>query len=224
MREILMSGENHRFGWAVQGERAGPNPLCDVDLWQDQDAAVVPTLGSLVENWVLVVPRCNAISFARVPAERRERCRHLMRAVSDRIRVPETRVYFFEHGAARPNTAMGCGTDQAHVHVVPLIFDLIGEAIECEPKIRWHSVDVTDPWQDLESGSEYYLVSDFNQAYVGRPEEKQSQFFRRVIARAIGRTSEWDYRLAPFYENVAKTINNLRRSQSHDLGIGKRAA
>jgi ATP adenylyltransferase len=216
--------DRQRFGWVVRGERRGPNPLCDVDLGDDQDAAVVPTLGALVENWVLVIPRRPTISFARVAVASRKKCHELIVGVSERVCLPQKHVYYFEHGPAQVGTVTGCGVDQAHVHVVPLAFDLINAATGCGSKIRWRKADVVDPWRDLAGDRDYYVISNFSEAYVGEPEEKQSQFFRRVIARAIGRPDEWDFRPNPFYENVAVTISNLQPSQSSDLGIGKRAA
>src|SRR5258708_2153983 len=53
-----------RFSWVTLGCRQGPHPICDRDLLDDPLAAVVPTLGSLVPGWLLVVPKTESLAFA----------------------------------------------------------------------------------------------------------------------------------------------------------------
>ena len=42
---------------------------------------------------------------------------------------PSTPVTMFEHGASHTGSIMGCGVDHAHVHLVPLDFNLAEEAV-----------------------------------------------------------------------------------------------
>lgn len=51
-----------RFAWVADGHRTGPDPVFDQDLANSDYAAVIPTKGALIPEWLLVVPRIKAVS------------------------------------------------------------------------------------------------------------------------------------------------------------------
>ena len=46
-----------RFDWVVDGQTKGADRQIDVDLGGFADAAIVPSLGALIPEWLLIVPR-----------------------------------------------------------------------------------------------------------------------------------------------------------------------
>ena len=46
----------------------------------------------------------------------------------------------FEHGAAAKASAVGCGVDHAHLHLVPVECDLQSGAQQIAPNVRWSRV------------------------------------------------------------------------------------
>jgi hypothetical protein len=76
--------------------------------------------------------------------------------------------------------------------------------------VFWTETDISDPWRRID-GSEYYFIQTSGQAFVGHPRTSQSQYFRKLIARAAGVPSQWDYKIWPNYENVRRTHGRFAR-------------
>lgn len=194
-----------RFDWVLAGERIGADKVCDVDLLEHSDAAVVPTLGSLVPGWLLVVPRLEALSFARLDYGVRCALFLFARELAKEAKHFGKRTFLLEHGPGEYLSQIGCGVDQAHLHVVPTDFDLLGNVLE-DGDIDWKEVSPNNPWKEIGDGQEYYLISDDCSSYVGLPRCVKSQYFRRQIAHLNGDADKWNYREWPFYENARRTI------------------
>lgn len=199
---------SNRFGWVLEGKKKGPQ-TCDVEVTGDSELAIVPTLGSILPGWLLAIPRKPVLSLRELnPAER---C-HLFQysaATATRLVSFAPNVFFFEHGASNENSLLGCGVDQAHLHLVPTRWDLIQHVLR-DNSVDWSMVDNLDPWASVPRGAEYYIISDLNRAYVGLPRSSQSQFFRKKIAELNGASNEWDYRKWPHHESIRRTIDHFR--------------
>lgn len=200
------SVKNARFSWVTSGGAEGPRHPFDVDLLGLEGVAVTPTLGALVPGWLLVVPRCPAFCVAGLSPTERNQILKAVDAVKERLATGRERVFFFEHGARTVGSALGCGADQAHVHVTKLPFDLVTTVLNGYDDLDWKLLDNTDPWSGIDCDAEYFLVSDFNAAYVAYPQQVQSQFFRKVIAGQTARSDEWDYRVFEHERNARATI------------------
>ena len=195
-----------RFDWVVQGSPVGPDPICDVPVLTTSDALVVPTIGAIVPDWLLVVPRTCTLSLAGATAEVRRSVLDLAEAVSLRVGRPEKTVYF-EHGPATSGSTVGCGVDQAHLHVLNTEFNVLEMAL-ADDSVDWSLTDGGDPWARL-AGTEYYFIQSNGRAYMGSPRVPQSQYFRKHIACAAGVPWQWDYKLWPNYENVRRTYERF---------------
>jgi len=196
---------NRRFEWVIRGDRSGPDSRCDIDLANDSRWAVVPTLGSLVPGWLLLIPRTPVLSVARLGEVERRAAFNLASELSEHLIAFGPQRLLLEHGPNREESNVGCGVDQAHLHVVVTSSDLFGIVL-CDPDVHWEEVSVRDPWHGLSKRQEYYLISNFERSYVGFAAKSQSQYFRRKIAQAIGKSDCWDYRSWPHYEHAQRTI------------------
>lgn len=204
-----------RFGWVLEDKRRGPDTVCDVDLASDSRAAVVPSIGSLVPGWLLVVPRRPALAFAEFDLLERVELLTFALSVSAQVAEFGNRVYQLEHGAAVAGSSVGCGVDQAHLHVLPTDFDL-EQVVFRDRSVQWTAADPHDPWRDVALGAEYYLIRSEDRCFIGSPLNAQRQYFRRKVAEAVGSPECWDYREWPFYERAGRTIghyNHGARSQ-----------
>jgi ATP adenylyltransferase len=195
-----------RFHWVTSGLKSGPLYPFDLELLGSPEAAVTPTLGSIVPGWVLVIPRQAYFSFANIAESHRRRIGHLVDRVRFEMAAFEGKVFFFEHGARKSESAVGCGVDQAHLHVVSLQTDLLASALTSNDGMSWIQADPENPWASIPIDQEYYLISDFNRAYVGYSRKPISQYFRKLIARDTGHPEEWDYRRYQHERNARQTI------------------
>jgi len=169
-----------RFDWITSGCSRGPQPACDRDLFNFPLAAVVPTLGSLVPGWLLVVPRVKSLAFRDLPKQHRQDILSLAQRLAVEVKAFGRNSFIFEHGPSKPSSAVGCGVDQSHLHVVPMDGDLLSAALADE-SVLWTVTNAQDPWSKCSPGGEYLLICRDDECYVGRPHVAQSQYFRRKI-------------------------------------------
>ena len=193
-----------RFRWLMRdsGPRVAP---WDVDLTASEAFATVPSRGAIVEDWLLTLPRHAVINIASLA--RTERIALLAQArdtaaVSNRSPHFTT---FFEHGPVRVGTPAGCGVDHAHLHAVPLAFDLL-EALPDD--MGWHPVDMNDPWETL-GGRDYLVIGCASTWLACEPQVPTSQFFRRQIADAVTGGYGWDHNEHPWINNVRRTVDRF---------------
>ncbi len=115
-------------------------------------------------------------------------------------------VFEFEHGASDFGKVMGCGVDQAHVHLVPLPFDLVGAASSLGgERVELCAAD-GDPWKRIPNGADYWLVRNTRTGtgLAVIAQEQRSQALRRIIAEQIN-APEWDYRRNAAPDNAEAT-------------------
>ncbi len=93
-------------------------------LIESPNFVVLPSLGELVEGWVLVVPKAHFLSLAVLPDSLIPEMRDLQQIVCERLQRIYGPVAVFEHGPAGEQHTVGCGVDHAHLHLVPVDFEL----------------------------------------------------------------------------------------------------
>ena len=97
-------------------------------MFESENLVAIPSLGSLVEGWLLIVPRMHFISTGAFPPDLHEEFATFKREVCARLTALYGEICAFEHGPYAPSRQVGCGVDHAHVHLVPVAFDLITAA------------------------------------------------------------------------------------------------
>jgi ATP adenylyltransferase len=198
----------NRFEWVVRGEATGPNAKSDIDLFRDHSVAVVPSLGSIYPGWLLAIPRQRLLSLRQLRSDERTNFLRLCNRVEKRLSTFSSQVFYLEHGPAAEKSQVGCGVDQAHLHMVPTRHHLLDDVL-ADDSVTWSEVDNVDPWAFIPPEIEYYLISNLTRSYVGFPLEPCSQYFRKKLAALNGTPDEWDYRKWPYYEHIERTINGF---------------
>jgi hypothetical protein len=168
--------------------------------------------GALVPGWTLICPSTHGFSLA-AHYQRREFWSFASNAEAVvRARYGDVRV--FEHGAGYAGSPTGCGTDHAHLHLVPLAFDLATEAMRFDSTLAWQACRAADIAHRV-AGREYLFVSDrFEGAETAGLlcllDTPTSQFFRRVVALRLGLREFYDYRRHPMLDIARSSANELR--------------
>jgi diadenosine tetraphosphate (Ap4A) HIT family hydrolase len=204
---IVLKSSRPRFAWVVDGLSRGQCDVFDSPLYCDPASVAVPSMGSLIAGWMLVVPRKAAPSLAQLSREHRAELQAARTLVGGKIGAAfDGVVYEFEHGSGAFGGVMGCGVDQAHLHLVPLPFDLVETASVLAGEGWDFDAKTEDPWAEIPSGSDYWLIRN-TKTGMGRvviPEQAISQALRRLIAEGLG-VSEWDYKTNPLPANATRT-------------------
>jgi diadenosine tetraphosphate (Ap4A) HIT family hydrolase len=193
----------------------------DEVLRANANYVVVPSLGALVPGWSLVIPRRPLLNLSGLQAPERENLLALVSEFARDLGVFGDPVYAFEHGSSMSGSVVGCGVEQAHLHVVPLPFDLV-EAVTTDSSadVTWTRTAAI-PLNELPTATDYVAVwrLDTGAGVVGALATPVSQWVRRVIARELGVEAEWDYRTNPQMMNVKKTVAELR-AQRQPMMLG----
>ncbi len=198
-----------RFGWLYSSEAPREHQPWNTVLAECEAAVALPSKGSMVPGWVLSLPRRPVLNLSHLTADERTRLLAFSHQIATKVSHFAPHLAQFEHGATEPASLMGCGVDLAHLHTIPLPFNLISEALKrTTDLVSWtEASNFDDPWVDATEG-EYIVVRDLaaKRAVMGTPKRAESQLIRRVIAAAIDHANKWDYSAFPCTEQVAVTL------------------
>lgn len=211
-----MSTERHRASIAscpyctglLSPSNASRAPWDEV-LWSDDEIYVAPTRGALLEGWLLVVPREHVLSSQALVRDRHSLLFGVTANAAARVAGLYGSATVFEHGAAIERSVVGCGVDHAHMHVLPLGFDLatasrrhtLGQQLAWTAFGSWAELDVP-------RGTPYAAVQHGDTVWCGLG-EIPSQFFRRVIAGEMGCEELYDWRRSSGLDNIVRTLSRL---------------
>lgn len=161
--------------------------------------AVIPSLGPLAPGHSLLCPREHVRSFADLSTGLDDECAELTVSLRRRLaELYEAEVHVFEHGMAAHGARTLCTVDHAHLHFVPLP-RACSAPVPGDP--RWSPYDGSlEELRRAVDGREYvaYRTPDGRSRVLAADEgELESQFMRKVLARAHGRPERWDWRVEP---------------------------
>lgn len=187
-------------------------------LFESENFVVIPTLGSLVEGWLLIVPKQEYLSLQCIDKDSLLiELEELSQSVG-KVMVNEFGcVTMFEHGAVNPKSTVGCGVDFAHLHLVPINFDLLQGLEKFENiKYEWKKVsNFKTGINTSEKGVEYLFLTDYlGNSFVTQNEKIPSQLFRKVIAHFLNVPDKFDWKQFHEIENISKTISRFKKYNS----------
>lgn len=196
-----------RFNAIISG--ACPAPLYDTVLLVTADMVVTPTLGSIIPDWVLAIPKIHAVNVSAWATLNNLAPLQQIELIARSMGRPMKDIIWFEHGPTSTGAVTGCGVDHAHIHLLlqpPFSFDQFCMVARSEIALQWIE-GAGDAYKALDPKTSYLVAGSGDRYLVARSVELAgSQFFRKAIARLIGHSDKWDYKSHPYLENVALTI------------------
>jgi ATP adenylyltransferase len=214
--EIRKMAQITRFAWVIDEASPRSDEVWDQEILRTDRFVAVPSAGSLVAGWTLVVPRRPMLNLAQADATERDELEAIITKIAGQLSATGDVIFCFEHGSGWRGSATGCGVDQAHLHIVPLPFDLLEAAAERrDDAIDWQPArEGVSPLAALPAAGEYVaLWSATQQPMVGNVRRPISQWIRRVIAEKLGIGAEWNYRSHPQTDRVRQTLKMLAALQ-----------
>lgn len=200
---------------ARMASRFGSGEYYDAPVLETAHFSAIPTLGSLVDGWLLLIPKAHVSALADLPEDLKGEFENALRLVKTMVQARFGEAVLFEHGARSSGSLTGCGVDHAHMHIVPL------DARKFQPELigtdlHWDRVDELPTRLSTEC-REYLWFQAGDRTAVAFPGAPTSQYFRRVVAQLVGKPEEWNYRDFPHHQSVRSTLAAFG-------GAGKRAA
>lgn len=183
-------------------------------LFESKNFIVVPSLGALVEGWLLIVPKQEYLSFQYLDSiSLLEELEEFSQQIAQIMTKEYGYVTMFEHGALQSESTVGCGVDYAHLHLVPINFDLIlGLETFLGTRYDWNIVSgITDALKKKKEKSEYLFYKDYKgNSYIVNDKKIPSQLFRKVIAQYTNQKEKYDWKEYHQEENILKTIKKFQ--------------
>ena len=171
----------------------------------------VPSLGQIVEGYLLIVPDRHFLALADLPDNLFAEFCDLVERVSARLRDAYGPSVLFENGTRSIATG-GCGVYHAHLHLVPLSDgqDPI-EALKQE--LPWSHIESIQDIRRRASGSASYIYyRDLrSKNYLFQVDRLSSQHIRRLLGERTG-NAEWNWRKHGREEALVRTMNRLSLS------------
>jgi len=178
-------------------------------------------LGALVEGWLLLVPKEHFLSFGAMPNSLTAEMQELKAATCARVQQAYGMVIAFEHGPSEAGRSVGCGVDHAHLHIVPVDFDLAAAvAAYVPPRSKWSKANLADCRRAFRKHLDYlYLEQPIGHGLIIQGHHLGSQLFRRAIAGELRIAEEYNWRTYPQLSNISKTIQTLGKAPKNDPDV-----
>jgi len=114
----------------------------------------------------------------------------------------------FEHGPGAAKRSVGCGVDHAHLHMVPIDFDLVAAAQTfLPPGTTWTWATWDNCREATRSGCDYlYIEQPVGNGRIAINPALGSQIFRKAIAAHLGVPEQFNWRDFPQERNILDTI------------------
>jgi diadenosine tetraphosphate (Ap4A) HIT family hydrolase len=189
------------------GRIYGGNPGSRI-LFQSSNFAVIPSLGQVVEGYLLVVPKQHFPAIGDLPPTSLMELAAIVQLAGKILKSAHGPCIFFEHGT-RCEGVGGCGIYHAHLHATPLAgaSDPVGALKETFPFTE------LDQFTDIAKQSAGLSTYLFYKSWSGRfylfdTGPLPSQYMRRLLADALG-SRDWDWRFAGREARLLATLERL---------------
>lgn len=212
---ILQTKDTFSFDYGIQKNvEIHDERVCDRILFQTENFVVIPSLGSIVEGYLLIVPKKEFLCIGAFDDDLFFELNILRNFISKVVEDCFGPIILFEHGPSKCNQEIGCGVDYAHLHIVPVKFNLINNVNNfTNNKYDWKNInDYRELKRFYLKGRPYlYIEQPFGKGYAITDKTFESQLLRKVIAFSIGKPDRYNWRMHPEENNIRSTINKIEK-------------
>lgn len=176
---------------------------------ESQNFFVFPSLGQLVEGYLLICSQEHFLGLSQIHEEHFQELENVKESVRQLLSREYREPIFFEHGCIEETKKAGCCVAHAHLHAIPLETDIL-------PYIQknFHGRKINSLYelrQQKGSLGYFYYENQRKEQYIFELNERvPSQYLRQVIAAQVGVPENWDWRAFPFRDKVLRTYDRLR--------------
>jgi len=168
---------------------------------------IFPSLGQIVEGYLLIVPKEHYISVAQIPNKHYNELREVQEKVRRVLTKHYSKPIFFEHGPLSKQERAGCCVEHAHLHAVPTKARLLDEITK---HFQYRKIK---NFSELPTKTAYLFLEENNEKYVFPIKEViPPQYLRQVLAAKLGVPEKWDWRE---YLGIEELQNTIRKLKNH---------
>jgi ATP adenylyltransferase len=185
---------------------------------ESENFLVIPSLGSLIEGWLLIVPKKYHLNISQLSLADMVELEMVIAELGRRFlsMVSKDQFVIFEHGPTLENSVAGCGVDYAHLHWVPTNFDLLnGVKAFLNLDYTWELIHGLNDINNFNIDDEDYLYlrNQKGEHYLTCQKHIPSQTFRKVIAHYLNIPDSYDWKLNQQAQNIRSVYAKLKLHQ-----------
>jgi diadenosine tetraphosphate (Ap4A) HIT family hydrolase len=181
-------------------------------IFETEHFVVFPTLGCLVVNYLLIVPKIHYTSVCYIDSGIRNEFIELV----DKFRCLFQKEYgfwpiVFEHGASDNDTNKGgCCVFHAHAHIVP---HRLSNSVNMVEALGLTKISKCDDFFEMAYDKPYlFFMNNDNEIYLRILTDSvvPSQVIRKCIAQDLNIKDKWNWKDYPFEDKIITTIENMK--------------
>lgn len=187
----------------------------DQIMHESDDYFAIASIGGFVEGWTLICPKSHILNLSS--EYKKPEFMTFAYEVDELVSRTYGQTAVFEHGVRSQGSLTGCGTDHAHLHIVPMSHDFVSDVFSYDPKRSWEKTSVSEIERHV-AEIEYLLMANSlldltENALLSQVEMPTSQFFRRALASQLNLNALSNYRDYPLEENAILTFEKISNSK-----------
>ena len=167
---------------------------------------ILPTVGSLVDGYILVVSKRHINSMSELTKNEMDEYNFIIKKYRNIFRdIYGKYPIVFEHGSpVSDNSIRANSVIHAHSHIV-------NHAYLDEPKIiKRLNFKPIQRIEDIKSNENYIMYINNNFKYVTYNFEPISQLMRKLIAKDLKYEDKFDWKKEKFMDNIIKTVLKVK--------------
>lgn len=189
----------------------------DRTIKKSENFLIVPSLGQIVEGYLLIITKYHYLSMSHLPIEYYEELKSLIDTARDMIKkLYDKKVIIFEHGMMCKEKRAGACVDHAHLNIVPCNKDIFPFFYK---KLKFKSLTSIEELKGHYDKGEpylYYSSPTLQQMSAAVPNYLPSQYVRKILAKEVYNTRKWDWKIYPEREQMSLFLNEFKNSDFHE--------
>lgn len=188
--------------------------FCDIDQSKIENTIIeetdyfyiLPTLGSLVDGYVLIVTKRHINSMSELNDNELEEYKTIIEKYQKLFnKIYNKTPIVFEHGTPNQNSKMKANSvTHAHTHIVNINFKNEKELLE-----KYNFKEINN-LKEIETNKNYIKYIYNNKIYITYNFPSVSQLMRILIAEELNYKDKFDWKKERFDENIISTIERIK--------------
>ena len=167
---------------------------------------ILPTLGSLVDGYILIVTKRHINSMSELNDNELEEYKTIIAKYQNLFnKIYNKTPIVFEHGTPNQNSKMKANSvTHAHTHIVNINFKNEKEILE-----KYNFKEINN-LKKIETNKNYIKYIYNNKIYITYNFPSVSQLMRILIAEELNYKDKFDWKKERFDENIISTIERIK--------------
>ena len=182
------------------------NNIENTVIYETENFRVIPTIGALVDGYVLIVTKEHINSLSQLNNKQKEEYKNLVIKVSKTFeKIYGKKPILFEHGTPEITNSMSANSViHAHSHIVNFEFENEKEIIN-----KYNFVPI-ESFDDVINENYIYYQNNNGEKFVSYQFDSVSQLMRILIANEVNKENQYNWREFDFKENIVSMLDKMK--------------